>query len=55
MADDSYLLFSLTVLSILRVSIAACPRFEIKLHLLLMLLGDSIEDHGLHNVLIESS
>lgn len=55
MAADSYLLFSLTVLSILCVSVAVCPRFEIKLDLLLMLLSDSVEDHKLHNVLTESN
>jgi hypothetical protein len=54
MAADSYLLFSLTVLSILCVPVAVCPRFEIKLDHLLMLLTDSIEDHKLHNVPAES-
>jgi len=51
MAADSYLLVSLTVLSILCVSVAVCPRFEIKLDLLLMLLNDNIEEHKLHGVL----
>jgi len=55
MAADSYLLFLLTVLSILCVSVAVCPRFEVRLDLLLMLLSDSIEYHKLHNVLTESS